>query len=239
MRRLFVLFFLCLLGVSAVGVPSELLTSEQRELLERFDRIFAPLAEARGRRLRIEIKAGSPLVVASAEYRGDSEVISIHEGLLRAPRLSKDTLAIVLCHELGHLHGGEPFRPFPLEWEGPFDPISAEGQSDYFATKSCFHRLMDGEDHLAALGDRGIPSRVRSLCAGLGDGNQAALCVRAAFASLDFLRLVFEFAISLETADPTVVERTEFKGYPGRQCRLDTLVAGAAGLERPACWFKP
>jgi hypothetical protein len=40
----------------------------------------------------------------------------------------------------------------------------------------------------------------------------------------------------LETPDSTKVERTFF-GYPSPQCRLDTLVAGFKGLDRPECWF--
>lgn len=40
----------------------------------------------------------------------------------------------------------------------------------------------------------------------------------------------------LESCDPAQVGRTNF-GYPSVQCRLDTLVAGWTGLERPRCWF--
>lgn len=42
----------------------------------------------------------------------------------------------------------------------------------------------------------------------------------------------------LATTDTTKVERTYF-GYPSPQCRLDTLVAGFRGQERPRCWYRP
>lgn len=41
----------------------------------------------------------------------------------------------------------------------------------------------------------------------------------------------------LSITDPTKVERT-FYGYPSPQCRLDTLLAGFKGLERPRCWYR-
>lgn len=41
----------------------------------------------------------------------------------------------------------------------------------------------------------------------------------------------------LSTPDTTKVERT-FYGYPSAQCRLDTLIAGFKGQERPSCWYQ-
>jgi hypothetical protein len=35
-----------------------------------------------------------------------------------------------------------------------------------------------------------------------------------------------------------VVQRTFF-GYPSAQCRLDTIIAGMKGWERPFCWYAP
>jgi hypothetical protein len=40
----------------------------------------------------------------------------------------------------------------------------------------------------------------------------------------------------LGVSDETRVERT-FYGYPQPQCRLDTLLAGFKGMDRPACWY--
>ena len=42
----------------------------------------------------------------------------------------------------------------------------------------------------------------------------------------------------LSEKEVKVVERTFF-GYPGAQCRLDTIVAGMKGWERPKCWYAP
>ena len=40
----------------------------------------------------------------------------------------------------------------------------------------------------------------------------------------------------LALSDETRVDRT-FYGYPKAQCRLDTLLAGLKGMDRPACWY--
>lgn len=40
----------------------------------------------------------------------------------------------------------------------------------------------------------------------------------------------------LNVSDETRVERI-FYGYPNPQCRLDTLLAGFKGMDRPACWY--
>lgn len=42
----------------------------------------------------------------------------------------------------------------------------------------------------------------------------------------------------LDTPDVTKVLRTFF-GYPTPQCRLDTILAGLNGVDRPECWYHP
>ena len=41
----------------------------------------------------------------------------------------------------------------------------------------------------------------------------------------------------IDRCDPHIAERTNY-GYPSIQCRLDTLVSGWYGLQRPKCWFR-
>jgi len=42
----------------------------------------------------------------------------------------------------------------------------------------------------------------------------------------------------LSEKDLKIVARTFF-GYPSAQCRLDSIVAGMKGWERPVCWYAP
>ncbi len=84
---------------------------------------------------------------------------------------------------------------------------SCEGQADWWSTRDCFARL------------------------GRNDGAAAALALTAVYADYSG-----ESAPALQSRDTTRVPRTHY-GYPSAQCRLDTLLAGLEGAERPACWY--
>jgi hypothetical protein len=86
---------------------------------------------------------------------------------------------------------------------------STEGQADYYSGMACAHRL--GLDEMAFA--------------------DAALALTQIYAEV-----TFSPPPRLDRCDESVVSRTNF-GYPGVQCRLDTLMAGWWGRERPRCWF--
>lgn len=86
---------------------------------------------------------------------------------------------------------------------------STEGQSDFYSGAACARLLGQSE----------------------ADFIEAALVLTSIYAEVGR-----EAKPSLDTCDANVVVRTNF-GYPSAQCRLDTLVAGWNGLERPRCWF--
>lgn len=230
-------------------------------VLDEAARLYAPVAEAAGGRLRIEIREDSPLNSASADrgLNGDY-IVRVDRGLLRSPRLTDDVLRLILCHELGHLFGGPPRKPLPPEWDGPTAPdggslFSSEGQADVYAARACFRRLATA----AALPpkDDALPFRVRAECDdGWRAGTEGAgLCRRAAMAALGFLTLDHDFPIGFDLRDATVVERTLDGVYPSRQCRLDSMLAAAARADswnldlqrspeptladgRLPCWFR-
>lgn len=222
--------------VSFAGIP-EFATP----ILERAGHAYAGEAAALGLPLEIEILKGSPLVVASADRNTRAVRVVIHEGLLRSPRLTADGFRMIVCHELGHIFGGDPRRPNPPEFEGPYAPdglslLSAEGQADFFASK-CFRRLVAGDSHSLSVA---ASERARGRCErkwGVRT-KDSFVCRRTIQGALEFLNLVMEFPISLEREDLSVAPRTLLGEYPSRQCRLDTMVAAALDGERPACWFK-
>jgi hypothetical protein len=86
---------------------------------------------------------------------------------------------------------------------------STEGQSDYYSSLRCARTL--GFDEATFL--------------------DAALNLTRIYAEVSR-----ENPPKLETCDEKMVTRTNF-GYPGAQCRLDTLRAGWVGHDRPRCWF--
>lgn len=85
---------------------------------------------------------------------------------------------------------------------------ACEGQADYWSTQSCFLSLLPREDAVQ------VALNLTRLYATQTSGAMPELTCR----------------------DLHRPPRTHF-GYPSPQCRLDTLVAGLAGEERPGCWF--
>lgn len=87
---------------------------------------------------------------------------------------------------------------------------AVEGEADYFATYSCMRRL-------------GIVSILSGIEVQLTLINKEG--VPASFDQRD------ELVVDEINRDPSF--------YPSNQCRLDTLLAGARGQERPRCWWVP
>lgn len=87
---------------------------------------------------------------------------------------------------------------------------STEGQADYYSTTTCLKAMNFDE-----------PSFI-----------DAAVALTGIYAEV-----TREVPPRLDTCDEKKVERTNY-GYPSVQCRLDTLMAGWKGEERPRCWFR-
>jgi hypothetical protein len=197
-------------------------------------------------------------------------ILGFDSGYYADEKITADGFRFAACHEMGHIMGSAPHRPSPPEYDGPMDRngdllISAEGEADYYAAAKCMRLLLEGEDNGAYIRAHGAAPLVAARCGEqYPDLNASALCQRIAMAGLNFLD---SMAIPLPTAFDTpareVAQRTLTGEYPTRQCRLDTMFAGAlcptdkntptdgydpaAGLctsrnfplgARPACWFK-
>lgn len=252
----------------SASAQSSLAPEEIQNVFQKIQNLYAPIAKVAAGEFLLQVSWERTTQGASANRdEMNKYVIGVDGGLLVSNRTNSDSLKMALCHEAGHLFGGQPLRPAPAEWEGPLDEsglslLSAEGQADYYATSVCFRHMVAGEDHRESLKGRAIPQRIIKACDSVwGDRtSDSFLCQRTALAGLDFLNLVMEFPISLNKTDDSVVSKTLNGEYPARQCRLDTLVAGAlcnvdAPLDfvrkdkssegcrkgiaaRPACWYK-
>lgn len=162
--------------------------------------------------------------------------VNMYGGLARRPEITPEGFALVLCHELGHAYGGIPYiRSTPL-----FE-MSAEGQSDYYGTLSCYDRIAARVSELSKIVDTSDLIRIK--CEQYqNDQTKYANCLGKMEGGLSLglllSRLKNEPAPQYETPDPTVVSATELS-YPATiQCRLDSYFAGTLSLPRPACWFK-
>ncbi|MGE3611755.1 MAG: hypothetical protein AB7I27_19355 [Bacteriovoracaceae bacterium] len=192
--------------------------------------------------------------VNAGTYRdGNKWVVNIYGGLARFPSMTKDGLALVICHEVGHHLGGTPKK---LAEDQP-KWSSTEGQADYFSTSKCLKRLWNNEKVKLSL----VHPEVDKKC-------KTKICKRIAMAGLAVAKM--NAAVSgnkspdFMTVDTSVVQSTIEK-HPAAQCRLDTYFQGALCTEdynvdisdtdetigachpargyevgnRPLCWFKP
>lgn len=154
--------------------------------------------------------------------RWETDQVIVYGGVAAIPHGSEDTLAMILCHETGHLYGGRPFSD-------EFNKLSLEGQADYWGAGECLPKI------LPVLSPRSSSRESLKFCQGdlnCGRMVDAFLIVTAHFA--DNRNLPHP---TLETPDSDVVE-TNFQTHPSPQCRLDTMIAGLKKQPRPRCWFK-
>ena len=165
---------------------------------------------------------------------GNAEII-VFGGLARHPKMSEDGLALVLCHEIGHLIGGYPRKR-------PNDPVfaAAEAQADYFSVTKCFRSVFGKDQNENFLGDLlfETESSADNLCSIVySDTREYYTCLRSIKAAEDLAEVLTAFVRDgrgdptikvpqINTPDQTVVKKHTLS-YPSIQCRFDTLVQGS------------
>jgi len=157
--------------------------------------------------------------------------IIVYSGLAYRKEFLTDTLALGVCHELGHLYGGVPYSD-------NYNQISGEGQADYWATTNCFVEAMNLFDYKD---DDSTPRiAVKNFCE-TQTKFSSALCIRL-LKAVERLGSFFAHNAKLpephfETPDQGVVNQTVLT-HNDPQCRVDTFMAGLFGGDRPKCWYK-
>jgi len=153
--------------------------------------------------------------------------------------ISADVATFILCHEVGHTLGGYPFKGVRAQPQaggiasGLYGTVlSAEGNSDYFASKECLPRIWADQRALNAKFRERVSDYVRARCDEVWrEIDEQNLCYRSLAAAEAFGRWLVVGKLDpvpkLETPDPTVVEKMD-SGYPKHaQCRVDTILRGA------------
>lgn len=192
--------------------------------IDEAEAFYTEIFSQHGATLQINRLWSNDTVNASASQQGDLWLVNMYGGLARAPEVTKDGFALVLCHEIGHHVGGFPTKGF---W------ASNEGQSDYFATLSCASELWSDDDYDYQSAASEIPDVPKRLCDdayyGLGR-TKVEVCYRAMLAGKSLAELLNALGkgdeLSWDTPDSKKVKRTDHY-HPAAQCRLDTYMAGA------------
>lgn len=223
--------------------------------LDKVEAIYAPIIASHKAKLVVARYWSNDTVNAYAEQDGFKWIISMFGGLARHPEVTKDGFTLVACHELGHHVGGFPKRGW----------ASNEGESDYYGTLKCLHRVWGDEDNVGIVANMTIDTAAKIACESQwSNAADAALCQRSAMAGKSLARLLAQLMGTqempeFETPDKNKVDET-VDYHPAAQCRLDTYFAGSlctvdfnidvddvdptVGVcafgetgGRPACWF--
>ena len=213
--------------VALLFVSQVSLAQGQKLSRERFRAIirvmqthFASYAARDGRILEFYTDYNSETSEGLAR-RWETDQVHVYGGLAGIPNVTEDSFALVLCHELGHLYGGEPFS-------NPYNRMSVEGQGDFWAASECFGKVMPDLPKLIPSKASNEYCRGEEVCA---RGIDAALVLTAFYA--DNRRLKHP---RLDTPDLSIVSEI-LKTHPGPQCRLDTMRLGFIRGNRPECWM--
>lgn len=205
------LFLISQLSLADSGSTDSPITRNQfLQTLAIARKTFSNLATDNHRRLEIFSDWNSDWTQAFAR-RWDTDQLLIYGGLARIPQGSQDSLALLICHELGHLYAGRPYSD-------EHNALSAEGQADWWATQYCWPRFIQ------QLPNSSLTANERAI--------KAALIVTAFYARNRNIP-----APTVETPDLTEVDETVLT-HPEPQCRLDTYLAGLFNQPRPRCWWK-
>jgi hypothetical protein len=190
-------------------------------IIDRAYDFYQPIVSSYGATLEIMRGWEYDDVNALAGRSGDIWTVIMFGGLARAPEVTADGFALVICHEMGHHLGGYPFSA-GATWSG------SEGQSDYFATHSCARQMWRDDDN-TGFGEHVHPTAKTHCDAEWNHQSERDLCYRVSFAAQslgDLLGSLEGATASYDTPDETRVSMTR-KSHPNAQCRLDTYLAGS------------
>jgi hypothetical protein len=187
---------------------------------------WQPIASSHGADLKVVKNWEDSTVNAYATqslFFGNTWKVSMFGGLARRPEVTKDALALVVCHELGHHFGGFAFKG--TSW------AAVEGQSDYFATHACARAIWGDQAEVNATFRERVPAAAKEACdkAWTGTADQD-LCYRTVVGGQSLANLLAALntqpAPQFEKPDPSQIGTTS-TAHPAAQCRLDTFLAGA------------
>ncbi|OHU86987.1 MULTISPECIES: hypothetical protein [Pseudoalteromonas] len=194
--------------------------AEFNRIIDEVNIYYEPLVNSHGANLVWKRNWNDDTVNAYAMQQGNNWIVSMFGGLARAPEVTADGFALVVCHELGHHLGGFPFKG--TRW------ASSEGQSDYFASHSCAKKIWSNDDN-SQYRYSVHPTAKRQCDATYGSYYEQNLCYRTSMAGLSLAKLLAAGRgqhVSFDDRDRSVVSQT-YENHPQPQCRLDTYVEGA------------
>lgn len=109
-------------------MPTGISKTSYDRVMDRVERIYTPIFRAAGCEFVLHRSWSDGEVNAQAWKTAGKCHVEMFGGMARYPGMTANGLAMVAAHEVGHHLGGYPYYPF--------DNMSDEGQSDYYAAKT-------------------------------------------------------------------------------------------------------
>lgn len=222
-------------GVKSINTISE---ADFNQAIDEVEEVYAPIIASMGAKLEIERNWNDGTVNAYAQQAGKTWKVAMFGGLARHKAITKDAMALVVCHEIGHHIGGAPKKGGAAGggwWGGTgggaLSWASNEGQADYFATLKCLRKAWINDNNEAIAKSLNAPKLVTDACKKTyKNKTDTALCVRTSMAGQSVGNLFADLGRldlpKFETPDSKVVARTD-DNHPKAQCRLDTYYQGS------------
>jgi hypothetical protein len=216
---------------------------------QQFLQVYSPLIkEFTHVDLKLELSEDAPDEAASVSWLKENVLISIGSEFQTISKISPDGYLGVLCHEVGHILGGEPRKsrlgPERL-WYSSVG-ASVEGQSDYYSANVCLKKIFLIDTDETPISST-LPSEIQTMCQSeYQNQKDINICLRtiaAGYAWLSYYADLFQkFGVNQYMRPPKFLEKekpgvSNSKEYPSLQCRFDTILNGALNKERPNCWF--
>lgn len=206
-------------------------------VIDAGEKAYAASAAARGETLTINRLWDDSTVNANCRRKDNAVVLNMYGGLARREETTVEAFALVMCHELSHAYGGEPYKR-------PDTQVSAEGQADYMGAKECLGKVLEyirTSDMGLLTSDNGSTQKICDLRFAQNSAEHLS-CLRkfsAGFSLGKLLAVVTSKPIpQYNTPDPTTVAETILTYPENGQCRVDTYAAGFLNHTQPSCWFK-
>jgi hypothetical protein len=213
---------------------------EFNQAIDEVETVYAPIIANMGAKLNIERNWSDGTVNAYASQSGKTWKVAMFGGLARHATITKDAMALVVCHEIGHHIGGAPKKGGPAgggggwwggDAGGALSWASNEGQADYFATLKCLRKAWINDNNVAIAKSLNAPADVTEMCQKTYKNQiDTALCVRTSMAGQSVGNLFAALSRlpqpKFDTPDSRVVSSTDHN-HPKAQCRLDTYYQGS------------
>lgn len=204
---------------------------EFTRIIKDIETIYKPIAKKLGGNLTINAQWGSATPNAFAKKTFSNWLVVVTGGLARQPDMTKDGIALVVCHEIGHHLAGFPFTQTGLAALLGMDWVSNEGEADYYATQVCARKIWASQTKENEAFRSIASAYVKSECDKVWKTEaQQNLCYRTVTASESLAEVLASLGKSgapqLHTPSRQVVASTDNR-HPEAQCRLDTYFQGS------------